>query len=111
MSTINLVNLCVFASGLFPLFILIFLFKVVNPKYHGYWVFGIIFIMVAGLLTGSLNLLGGLIEDHAESLKDSKQASFTVELWLYIVPASIAAIGVNLISQYLTTSRPSAKVT
>ncbi|HHX8453061.1 TPA: hypothetical protein ACVO0J_004700 [Vibrio diabolicus] len=106
MSTINLVNLYVFASGLFPLFVLIFIFKVVNPKYHGYWVFGVVFIMVAGLLTGSLNLLGGLIEKHAESLTDSKQASFTVELWLYIVPASIAAIGVNLISQYLTTPKP-----
>ncbi len=73
MSTINLVNLYVFASGLFPLFILIFLFKVVNPKYHGYWVFGVVFIMVAGLLTGSLNLLGGLIEEHAKSLKDSSR--------------------------------------
>ncbi|SHE69062.1 hypothetical protein [Vibrio gazogenes] len=107
MSTFNYINLAVFASGLFPLFILISVLKIKQPKYHGYWVFGIICIMISGLLAGTLTLLGGLIKSYADELQGVEQATFTVELWLYIVPASIAAIGVNLISQYLVSEKES----
>ena len=106
MSTMSYVNLSVFASGLFPLFAMIYFYKAIQPKYHGNWVFGVIFIMVAGLLAGTLNLLQSFIVKHAGNLDEVGSATFTLELWLYIVPASIAAIGVNLISQYLVTAKP-----
>ncbi|HIF9326957.1 TPA: hypothetical protein ACX6RP_003418 [Photobacterium damselae] len=105
MSILSYINLSVFASGLFPLFVLIFFYKMTQPKYHGNWIFGVIFIMVACFLAGTLNILQGFIINYVDKPDEVNDATFTIELWLYIVPASIAAIGVNLISHYLITTK------
>ena len=109
MSPLAYLNLAVFSSGLFPLFILIFIYKLVSPRYHGLWIFGMTFIAISGLLAGSLLLLKKFYAENIATFEGVDVANFGLELWLYIVPAVIAAIGVNLITEYILKNKASLK--
>ncbi|WP_203142917.1 hypothetical protein [Marinobacter mangrovi] len=96
--------------GGLPLFFVVLLYKEAKPKYHGLWIFGILIIAIAGMLAGSLDILEHFISEKlaAGSEKEVlKEAQHTVGVWIYIGPAVIAAIGANLVTEFILTDKSS----
>lgn len=95
--------------GVAPLFLMIVLFKGIKPKYHGLWFFGFLIICIAGLLAGGLSILEGNLSKNladGNTKQALKDAQHTVTVWIYIGPAAIAAIGVNLITEFILRDKP-----
>ena len=96
--------------GVMPLFVVVLIYKEAKPKYHGLWFFGILIIAIAGFLAGGLGVLESFISHKlAEGSEKEilKETQHTVGIWIYIGPAVIAAIGANLITEFILRGKPS----
>lgn len=87
--------------GVAPLFVIIIIYKAISPKYHGMWIFGVLLILLAGLLVGALNIIDALIQVQRTKGVSELALEASVKIWVYVGPAVIAAIGVNLITAFI----------
>lgn len=110
MSLETVVNLVAFSSGVLPLFIVVWLLRVMRPKDHGFWVFGFVLVLLSALMAASLNALKKILVSKLVGNPEFFNAQSTLDLWIYTAPVVIAAIGANLITHYLTAPKSSKDV-
>ncbi len=105
-----LVNWIGLFMGVLPLVVVVILYKEGKPQYHGLWIFGGLMIMIAALLFVILSGLPSIIEQLNSEGKVSntefQSSKENIALWAYIGPAVIAAIGANLITEYILRDKP-----
>lgn len=97
--------------GLIPLCLVIYTTKEFKPVYHRYWIYGFVFIGLAAALFAVLDSLAlvatGMDVSTAEDTATLNGIKSTLAIWTYIGPAAIAALGVNLITEFVTKDKPS----
>ena len=110
---IQLVNVVGVIFGLIPLLIVIITAKEYKPVYHRFWIYGFVFIALAAALFAVLNSLTLVAMGIEVSTLDDKSTlngiKNTLSVWTYIGPAAIAALGVNLITEFITKEKPATE--
>lgn len=104
------VSLLVILLCISPTIGLVYVYKESAPRYHGIFLFGVIFILWAAF---SLGILKALIvdPDKVEMFFGGRfspqinKINANLDMWVYIFPAVNAAIGVNLISEFLLRNK------
>jgi len=107
-------NLVLAAIFLLPLLFTVWMYKKVPPRYMGQLLYAAAFILLASIEAGSLNESITYLGEQMKAQKPAqlpsyKQAIAELGLWAGIVPVVAAAIGANLITQFLITPKPVAK--
>jgi len=107
-----LTNILVALFTLLPLFIMLYYYKSMQPKYYGLFLWGGALIVWSALCFGELNNAVNLMNssspnNHTEETLKNNIIS-VLQVWLYIMPAITAAIGANLITQFLLSKKPNA---
>ncbi|MDD2582006.1 MAG: hypothetical protein PHR66_08440 [Desulfuromonadaceae bacterium] len=106
--------LFIFAVILLPLLIVIFLFKETSPKYYGYLFWGALLVVWAALVFGYLNDVKTEFAFKCKNIgklppldqNTVKGIITNLELWIYIFPSVVAAIGANLITDFIKIKKP-----
>lgn len=106
----QLINFAGVFFGLVPLLIGIYTIKEFKPVYHRFWIFGFVFIGIAAALftlLDNLTLIAlSIIPESAEVEAELAEMKSSLAIWTYIGPAAIAALGVNLITEFITRDKP-----
>lgn len=106
----QLINVVGVIFGLIPLLLVIYTTKEFKPVYHRYWIYGFVFIGLAAALFAVLDSLArvatGIDVSTAADKTTLSGIKSTLAIWTYIGPAAIAALGVNLITEFVTKNKP-----
>jgi hypothetical protein len=102
----SLTNTFAFIIGILPLLLLVGVMKQIKPKGNLLWVYGIMFILISAFLLHYLNndlplTLDALFNAEALAESELEKNKKELEVWVYLGPAVIAAIGANFITEYL----------
>jgi len=97
-----------------PPIILIWMIDQNKPKYYGHLLYGIMFIIYSILaFKGLTSVSVGIAEKFAtyqshpqNIINDFKDIKSNLDAWVYVIPAVIAAIGANLVTQFITAPKP-----
>ncbi len=104
------INLLVAFTSLFPLIVMLYLYKAMPPKYYGLLMWGVILVVWSAFNLGWMSEAITLLNNSNVSASAEKSVKRTVlanlQIWVYLVPAVTAAIGANLITEYLTRNKP-----
>lgn len=107
------INLLVAFTCLSPLLLIIYLYKSLPPKYYGLLLWGVILILWASFNFGWLSEAIFKIETSTVNDDSEKSLKYIVltnlQVWVYVVPAVTAAVGANLITEFLLRNKPSKK--
>jgi len=85
-----------------------------KPKYYGHLLYGVIFVIYSILAFKALSSVAtGIAERFAtyqnppqNIINDYKNIKSNLDAWVYVIPSVIAAIGANLITQFITAVKP-----
>ena len=104
-----LINLFVAFASLIPLTCSMLLYKRTQPGYYGLFIWGILLIICAAF---NFQWLSEVL-DKSSSLRPRTDAEIdatinvvsTLKVWLYICPGVTAAVGSNLITEFMLRRR------
>lgn len=110
----NLMNIFLTCILSLPLLVFIYLYKQTRPKYYGILVGGILLLGYSAAVFYSLSDVKAHIAKlyvRATNLSQSDKEAYEVigkklELWLYVLPVAVGAIGANLITDFIKKKKP-----
>lgn len=103
-------NIAVATISVLPILVMLYLYKSKPPKYYGLFLWGVLLICYSGFVFGWLSDAIYLLNEAAVWNENEKKVRNEIvsnlKVWVYLFPAVTAAVGVNLISAYLTKEKP-----
>jgi membrane-bound metal-dependent hydrolase YbcI (DUF457 family) len=113
------INISYVLALLFPLLIVLYIYRNTKPSYFGSLISGVLLIIWAGISAAQLNTMMhdvvSIVNGNYVPKFDKTSISLWswlesyINVWLYVFPGVCAALGVNLITTFINMERPKIK--